>query len=64
MLHRHRLGSLQDLAGMRVGTAHFMFLVVRESEDAQRKNLVNFGAIEKVPGALGSNLRVVVQNDG
>ena len=48
---------------MRVGTAHFMFLVFRQRENAQRKNLVNFGSIEEVPWALGSNLRVVIQND-
>src|SRR5580700_9922743 len=48
---------------MRVSTPHFMFLVFRQSKNAQCKNLVNFGCIEEVSWALGSNLGVVIQND-
>ena len=32
--------------------------------DAQRENLVDLSAVEQVAGALGSNLRIVVENDG
>ena len=39
-------------------------LVVSQSHDAQRENLVDLGAIEQVACALGSDLRIVVKNDG
>ena len=58
-----RLGAFEDLAAAVVGAAHFTLLVFGQSQDAQRQNFVDLGAVEKISRAFGRDLRVVVKND-
>ena len=46
-----------------VGVPHFMFLFVRQCQNPQRKNFVDFGSVKQIARAFGSNLRIVVKND-
>src|SRR5215218_10801991 len=62
-LRRERLAPLQYLPPPRVGGAHLFFLLVREVEDVQDEHLVDLGPVEQVAGALGGDLRVVVEDD-
>src|SRR5215218_11090109 len=62
-LRRERLTPLQYLPPPRVGGAHLFFLLVREVEDVQDEHLVDLGPVEQVAGALGCDLRIVVEDD-
>ena len=46
-----------------IAMAHLIFLFIGQGQNAQRKYLIDFGTIEEIAGALGGNLRVVVQDD-
>src|SRR5215208_3907561 len=63
-LRREGFASLQDLARPRVGGAHLFFLLVREGENVQNKQLVYLSPVEQVAGALGGDLGVVVEDYG
>ena len=57
------LGAFQHPAGALVGFAHLALLFVGQGHDAQRKNLVDLGAVEEIARALGRDLRIVVEDD-
>src|SRR5215211_6438643 len=63
LLRREGLAPLQYLPPARVGGAHLFFLLVREVEDVQDEHLVDLGPVEQVAGALGGDLRIVVEDD-
>src|SRR5579863_5377081 len=64
LLGGHSVSSVENLAGAVIGLANFALLFVGESHDSQGENLVDLGSVKEVACAFGSNLRVVVQNDG
>ena len=64
MLGRKRFGPFEDAAGALVAAAHGALFFVRQRQDAQREDLVDLGAVEKVARTLRRDLRIVVENDG
>src|SRR5215210_3101126 len=63
LLRREGLAPLQYLPPARVGGSHLFFLFVCEVENVQDQHLVDLGAVEQVAGALGGDLRVVIEDD-
>src|SRR5690242_10530968 len=63
LLGRERLGPIQYLACALV-LPHLLFLFISQRHDTQREDLINFSAVEESPWAFGSNLPIVIQDDG
>ena len=57
-----RLAAVQDLPRPRVGGARLFLLLVRETQDTQREQLVYLSAVKEVAGALRRDLRVVIKD--
>src|SRR5918997_4400839 len=62
LLRREGLAPLEDLPPPRVGGPHLLLLLVGEVENVQDEHLVDLGPVEEIPGALGGDLRVVVED--
>ncbi len=63
MFRRQHFGSFENPAGTLVAVPHFLLLGVGHGQDSQRQDLIDFGAVEKVAGTFGRNLRIVVEDD-
>ena len=64
LLFGHIFSAIENGAGAVVGLAHFAFLIIGEGEDAQGEDFVDLGGVEEIASAFGSDLRMVVQDDG
>jgi hypothetical protein len=59
----HRVDAVDDGGRAGVGVASLLLLLVGEGFGAQRKDLVDLGGVEKIPGAFRAHRRVVVEQD-
>src|ERR687885_2131418 len=63
LLRRKGFAPLQYLPPPRVGGAHLFFLLVREGENGHDEQLIDLRSVEEIPGALGGDLGIVVEDD-
>jgi hypothetical protein len=56
-------GALEQGSRAVVDVAHRPLLVIGQGEDAEGEDLVDLGGVEQVAGALGGDLRIVVEDD-
>ena len=62
-LGRHVVAAVDDGGGPRIGAACLRLLVVGQGQHAEREDLVDLGRVVQIAGALGSDLRLVVEDD-
>src|ERR1700751_431396 len=64
LLGWHRFGALQNLPSAIVSVPHLLLLLIGQSHDAQRQDFIDLRAVKQIAGAFGTDLRIVVENDG
>ena|SRR5579872_2224585 len=64
MFQREHLSSFENPPGAVVAAAHLELFVIGHGEDSQRQDFIDLRAVEKIARAFGSDLRIVVKNDG
>src|ERR1051326_3528591 len=63
ILFAQMLRTLQHGLADGIAAPDLLLLVISKRQDSQRKDLVDFSAIEKIAGTLGCNLWVVIKDD-